>query len=111
MQTSILSTTLMKKYLLALAALPTSAMALLAQPAITQQPSDQVVTNGRTAMLSVAVSGAGPFTYQWQFNGTNCNFITTKAGNGTNDYSGDGGLAINAAFNFASSSPSKKCFG
>ena len=91
----------MKKILLPLFALAVGSMTLLAQPTITQQPSDQVVTNGGTAVFSVAVSGTGPFTYQWQFNGTNCDFITTVAGNGTNAYSGDGGLAINAALNYA----------
>lgn len=74
-------------------------MSLLAQPIITQEPSDQVVTNGGTAVFTVGVSGTGPFTYQWQFNGTNCDFITTVAGNPTNAYYGNGGLAINAALN------------
>lgn len=74
-------------------------LTLPAQPAIIFQPSDQVVTNDGTAVFSVAVSGIGPFTYQWQFNGTNCDIITTVAGNGTNGYSGDGGLAINASLN------------
>lgn len=77
-------------------------MTLLAQPTITQQPSDQVVTNGGTAVFSVAVSGPGPFTYQWQFNGTNFDLITTVAGNGTAGYSGDGGAATNAALNYPS---------
>ena len=42
-----------------------------AQPTITQQPTNQVVANGGTATFSVAISGTGPFTYQWQLNGTN----------------------------------------
>src|ERR1035437_898245 len=91
----------MKKILLPLFALAVGSMTLLAQSTITQQPADQVVTNGGMALFSVAVSGTGPFTNQWQFNGTNCDFITTVAGNGTNAYSGDGGLAINAALNYA----------
>jgi sugar lactone lactonase YvrE len=44
--------------------------------------------------------GTGPFTYQWQFNGTNLpnNIITTVAGNGSGTgYSGDGGAATNAS--------------
>lgn len=90
----------MKKCLLALAALATSAMTLLAQPEIVTQPSDQVVTNGGTAVFSVAVSGTGPFTYQWQFKGTNFCVITTLAGTGTNSYFGDGGPATNAALNY-----------
>jgi hypothetical protein len=46
----------------------------------------------------VAVSGTGPFTYQWQFNGTNLPYgiITTVAGDGTQGYSGNGGAATNA---------------
>ena len=53
-------------------------------PVITQQPTNQVVMVGGAATFSVAVSGTGPFTYQWQFNGTNLpsGIITTVAGNG-----------------------------
>lgn len=74
------------------------AVALKAQPVITQQPTNQVVINGGTTVFSVAVSGTGPFSYQWQFNGTNMpfNIITTFAGNGTPSYAGDGGAATNA---------------
>jgi hypothetical protein len=92
----------MKKILLPLFVWVIGSMSLLAQPTITQQPSDQVVTNGGTAVFTIAVSGTGPFTYQWQFNGSNCDLITTVAGNGTNGYSGDGGAAINASLNSAS---------
>jgi hypothetical protein len=79
-----------------------------AQPTITQQPTNQMVFGGSNVTLSVAVSGTGPFTYQWQFNGTNLtnNIIMTVAGGGTNSYggnaggySGDGGPATNAALN------------
>jgi hypothetical protein len=41
------------------------------QPIITQQPTNQVVLNGGTAVFSVSVFGSGSFTYQWQMNGTN----------------------------------------
>ena len=46
----------------------------------------------------MTVDGIGPFTYQWQFNGTNLpnNIITTVAGNGSLGFSGDGGAATNA---------------
>src|SRR5581483_4502046 len=50
-----------------------------AQPVITQQPVSQVATNGATATFTVAVSGTGPFSYQWQLNGTNLNIISTVA--------------------------------
>src|ERR1039458_346648 len=74
--------------------------AAIAQPVITQQPADQTVTNGGTAIFSVAVSGAGPFNYRWLFNGTNLPLIiTTVAGNGSSGFGGDGGLATNALLN------------
>ena len=82
---------------LALASTP-----LLAQPGISQQPTDQVMTNGGPAVFSVTVSNAGPFIYQWQFNGVNLptnGIITTRAGNGNNGYSGDGGAATSARLN------------
>lgn len=68
---------------------------LLAQPVITTQPTNQIVYGGSNVVFSVAVSGTGPFTYQWQCNGTNLPnaIITTVAGNGNEGYSGDGGLA------------------
>ena len=67
---------------------------LLAQPTITNQPSGQVALAGGTVAFSVAASGVGPFTYQWQFRGTNlpASLITSVAGGG----SGDGGAATNA---------------
>jgi sugar lactone lactonase YvrE len=67
-------------------------------PSITIQPASQ--TN--VTSFSVAVAGIGPFTYQWQFNGTNLpnNIITTVAGNGNAGnygFSGDGGAATKAS--------------
>jgi hypothetical protein len=35
------------------------------------EPASQALWSGGTATFSVAVSGAGPFTYQWQLNGAN----------------------------------------
>ena len=76
---------------------------LLAQPSITTQPTNRIVISGSSVTFSVVASGAGPFTYQWQFNGTNLpttNIITTVAGNGNLAYSGDGGPATNASISF-----------
>lgn len=38
---------------------------------ITFQPVDQIVDPGATAIFAVTASGAPPFSYQWQMNGTN----------------------------------------
>jgi len=53
-----------------------------AQPVITSQPVNPTVVWGGNAIFSVTATGAGPFTYQWQLNGTNLpnNIITTVAG-------------------------------
>jgi sugar lactone lactonase YvrE len=49
--------------------------------------------------LSVTASNSGPFSYQWQFDGTNLPvIINTVAGNGTEGEWGDGGQATNAEF-------------
>lgn len=75
---------------------------LLAQnaPLITSQPTNQAVLLGDNAAFGVAVSSAGPFTFQWQFDGTNLpNVIITAAGNGVPGYSGDGGSATSASLN------------
>lgn len=68
------------------------------EPIITGQPADQVVTNGGTATFSIVLTGTGPFTNQWSFNGTPMpQLISTVAGNGTTGYSSDGGAATNAS--------------
>jgi len=67
-------------------------------PVITVQPVTQTVLAGGNAAFTVAVSGVGPFRYQWQFNGTDVSgIITTVAGDGTDGFSGDGGAATNAS--------------
>ncbi|MFO1488510.1 MAG: immunoglobulin domain-containing protein [Verrucomicrobiota bacterium] len=40
-------------------------------PLITVQPTNQTVTVGSNATLTVSVDGTAPFGYQWRFNGTN----------------------------------------
>lgn len=40
-------------------------------PQITAQPASQAVVSGANVVLNPAVTGAWPFTYQWQKNGTN----------------------------------------
>jgi sugar lactone lactonase YvrE len=71
-----------------------------ARPSIVAaQPTNNsvAVTVGNNVCFAVSVMGTGPFSYQWQLNGTNLpnGIITTVAGGGTN-YPGDGGAATNA---------------
>ena len=66
-------------------------------PMITLQPTNQTVLAGSNPTFTAGVSGTGPFTYQWQFNGTNLSsIIIPVAGNGEIGYVGDGGAAIDA---------------
>ena len=57
----------------------------LAQPKITTQPTDRFVDSGKNTTFGVLASGAGPFTYQWLFDGmamadaTNRIFYVTNA--------------------------------
>ncbi len=68
-------------------------------PYLTQQPTNQTILVGGRSAMSVSVAGVGPFSYQWQLNGTNLpyNFISTVAGSGGSGFSGDGGLATAAS--------------
>jgi uncharacterized repeat protein (TIGR03803 family) len=63
------------------------------------QPTNSSVTVpvGSNVTFVVSVAGTGPFSYQWQLNGTNLpnGIITTVAGGG-NSGLGDGGAATNA---------------
>ncbi len=83
----------------------TSSVAVLTvvfPPSITIQPMDQTAMMGSKATFNVTTAGTGPFTYQWQLNGTNLSdsIITTVAGCGINGFAGDGGPAKYASLNF-----------
>lgn len=51
-------------------------------PIISSQPASRTVWAGGSVTFAVRASGSGPFTYQWQLNGTNLpnGIITTVAG-------------------------------
>ena len=64
-------------------------------PTITYEPVSQTNLVGSNANFSVTVSGPGPFTYQWQFNGANLvTTITSITGQGS---SADNQPATNAS--------------
>ena len=46
-------------------------LAVLSPPAITQQPTNQAVLDGATAMFTVEATGGLPLYYQWQYNSNN----------------------------------------
>ena len=77
---------------------PATLTVIVSPPVITAQPTNQIVLAGSPAVFGVTASGSNPLSYQWQLNGTNLpnGIITTVAGNGTTNYSGDGGAATNA---------------
>jgi len=90
-----------------LSATATQALALtvlMGPPIVVIQPSNSSVwvTVGSNVTFSVTVSGTGPFSYQWQLNGTNLPnaFIYTVAGNGGYGYNGDGRAATDAELNW-----------
>jgi Immunoglobulin domain/Immunoglobulin I-set domain/NHL repeat len=87
--------------LIAVLLLPVLDLRAQSAPTIFSQPVSQTNLVGATVAFSVAVSGTGPFTYQWRFNGTNLpnNVMATVAGNGSAAHAGDGGAATNASLN------------
>jgi hypothetical protein len=67
-------------------------------PGVTNQTASETAPIGSSVTLGATATGAGPFLYQWQFNGTNLPIlIHTVAGNGQDAESGDGEQATNAA--------------
>jgi len=70
-------------------------------PVITSQPQTIMATNASSVTFTVGVTGTGPLTYQWVWNGQFLpnSIITTMAGNGVYPNGaplGDGGAATNA---------------
>lgn len=92
-----------------------------APPTISSQPADATVIAGGTATFSVTAAGSTPLKYQWRFDGTNLNGVTTSQLALTNAQTGQAGgysvvvtnnygavtsrvavLAVNPAFAFSS---------
>jgi hypothetical protein len=80
----------------------------VAPPAITTQPSSHTVNVGASVTFTVAASGTGPLTYQWQKNGVTLggatsvslaltNVQTTSAGNYAVVVSNPGGSTTSSA--------------
>jgi sugar lactone lactonase YvrE len=76
-----------------------AALGAMAQPVITQQLANLTAVIGDNAVFSVSASGNGALVYQWLQNGIPVKIISTLAGNGTANFSGDSGLAKNASLN------------
>jgi hypothetical protein len=72
------------KNLIAAFAVILSVLETASAQTITREPQDVAATNAASAIFSVAISGTGPFAYQWQFNGADLPdyLITTVAGDG-----------------------------
>ena len=45
-------------------------LTVLSPPIISAQPNDQIVVAGAPVIISLAVAGSAPLSYQWQFNST-----------------------------------------
>jgi hypothetical protein len=82
----------MRTVLFSLFVLAGGASSLLAQPVITTQPVGETNWIGQSTSFSVVATGSGPLGYQWQFNGTNLNFMTNSTLSLTNLQPADQGL-------------------
>jgi hypothetical protein len=60
-------------------------------PSIVQQPVNQTTVAGAGATLTVGMGGAGPFSYQWRFNGINLAGATNATLTLTNLHAGQSG--------------------
>jgi uncharacterized repeat protein (TIGR03803 family) len=80
------------------------ALTVIGLPSVTMQPTNSsiAVLVGSNVTFAVSVTGTGPFSYQWQLDGTNLpnGIIMTVAGNGIGNYCCDGGVATNAELNY-----------
>jgi mucin-19 len=54
-------------------------VSVIQPPSIVNQPSNQVVCFGSTAILNCAASGGEPLAYQWQVNGASCLSATNSS--------------------------------
>jgi len=66
-------------------------LSIISPPSITQQPTNQAVLDGETAMFGVGVSGGQPMYFQWQYNSKNLTDGGNIVGSATT------GLTINSA--------------
>ena len=61
------------------AASNTAALTVNTLPSITAQPSNQTVSAGAPAALTVTATGTSPLSYQWQYDGANINGATSAS--------------------------------